>query len=296
MNNKPSSPKELSSCIMKNKFAMLGGNTPFATVSSRISQHFKRVHEHNPPRPPVLGKVADENNARKIHYYIASVEERQEYLDRAWARRTAFSVNSGKDIKSANPMSITTRRVSGVVFDASADHSNRSAATTTRRRSRHASSGTIVVTKPNLSSSHVVMVTHRQKCTSEISAYHSATDFSDSDGIDHGGGSCHERRASSQSVAPPYGRGKWVPSPSASPPSSADSATGASADKDPMLSSPSIIKDLTNSPDHTPLPPHPSPTLSAHENGLLDSAAMPSEYMVTLGPSYSEFHEEMLQA
>ncbi|RKP36061.1 hypothetical protein BJ085DRAFT_34332, partial [Dimargaris cristalligena] len=60
MGNRPSSPKELAHCIMKQKFTILGGNTPYATVSSRISQHFKRAAEHKPPRPPILGDDTDE--------------------------------------------------------------------------------------------------------------------------------------------------------------------------------------------------------------------------------------------
>ncbi|ORX93966.1 hypothetical protein K493DRAFT_33000 [Basidiobolus meristosporus CBS 931.73] len=71
MDNKPSSPKELANCIMKHKFTILGGATPYATVSSRISQHFKRAAEHKPPRPPLLARVVDEVHSRKIHYYIA---------------------------------------------------------------------------------------------------------------------------------------------------------------------------------------------------------------------------------
>ncbi|KAF9088079.1 hypothetical protein BGX23_007661 [Mortierella sp. AD031] len=72
LRNKPSSPKELANCIMKNKYTMLGGATPYATVSSRISQHFKRAAEHKPPRTPLLAKAVDERHSRKIHYYLAA--------------------------------------------------------------------------------------------------------------------------------------------------------------------------------------------------------------------------------
>lgn len=48
------------------------GATPFATVSSRISQHFKRAAEHNPPRPPLLARHFDENHSRKINYSLAT--------------------------------------------------------------------------------------------------------------------------------------------------------------------------------------------------------------------------------
>ncbi|KAI8381324.1 uncharacterized protein BYT42DRAFT_545230 [Radiomyces spectabilis] len=72
MGNKPSSPKELANIIVKHKYATLGGATPFATVSSRISQHFKRAAEHKPPRPPLLAKHVDQNHSRKINYSLAT--------------------------------------------------------------------------------------------------------------------------------------------------------------------------------------------------------------------------------
>ncbi|KAJ1960424.1 hypothetical protein IWQ62_004241, partial [Dispira parvispora] len=72
MGNKPSSPKELANCIMKQRFTILGGATPYATVSSRISQHFKRASEHKPPRKPILGRAVDSRYSRKIHYYLAT--------------------------------------------------------------------------------------------------------------------------------------------------------------------------------------------------------------------------------
>ncbi|KAJ2157227.1 hypothetical protein GGF46_004652 [Coemansia sp. RSA 552] len=73
--NRPSSPKELATCIMEREFTLLGGATPYATVSSRISQHFKRIFEHTPPRPPILGRVAHEKHTRKYFYYVASASE-----------------------------------------------------------------------------------------------------------------------------------------------------------------------------------------------------------------------------
>ncbi|CAO3595149.1 unnamed protein product [Absidia cylindrospora] len=68
--NKPSSPKELANDIVKHKYATLGGATPFATVSSRISQHFKRAAAHNPPRAPLLAKHVDQRHSRKINYSL----------------------------------------------------------------------------------------------------------------------------------------------------------------------------------------------------------------------------------
>ncbi|KAI8099651.1 uncharacterized protein BX664DRAFT_345707 [Halteromyces radiatus] len=71
MGNKPSSPKELANVIIQSDYATLGGATPFATVSSRISQHFKRAAQHNPPRPPLLAKHTDALHARKFSYSLA---------------------------------------------------------------------------------------------------------------------------------------------------------------------------------------------------------------------------------
>ncbi|ORX53820.1 hypothetical protein BCR36DRAFT_403478 [Piromyces finnis] len=74
--NTPSTPKELSQYILKHKLTNLGGSTPFATVSSRISQHFKKCSEHKPghsPRPPLLGKKSfDGMHSRKLYYFIDS--------------------------------------------------------------------------------------------------------------------------------------------------------------------------------------------------------------------------------
>ncbi|KAJ3032851.1 hypothetical protein HDV00_007017 [Rhizophlyctis rosea] len=74
--NRPSSPKELAAYILKKRLAVLGGQTPYATVSSRISQHFRRAADNN--RPPILGKlpVLESNRPsataqpRKWKYYI----------------------------------------------------------------------------------------------------------------------------------------------------------------------------------------------------------------------------------
>ncbi|CAB4477085.1 unnamed protein product [Rhizophagus irregularis] len=43
LNNDPSSPRQLAACIQKYGFTQLGGQTPYATVSSHISTHFSRV-------------------------------------------------------------------------------------------------------------------------------------------------------------------------------------------------------------------------------------------------------------
>ncbi|KAI9310822.1 hypothetical protein BX666DRAFT_1133316 [Dichotomocladium elegans] len=71
LKNKPSSPKELANAVMRYKYATLGGATPYATVSSRISQHFKRAATHKPSRPPLLNKHYDERHSRRIYYSLA---------------------------------------------------------------------------------------------------------------------------------------------------------------------------------------------------------------------------------
>ncbi|TPX68511.1 hypothetical protein SpCBS45565_g03059 [Spizellomyces sp. 'palustris'] len=76
LGNRPCSPKELAAFILKHKLATLGGQTPYATVSSRISQHFKRCAEG--VRRPLLGKkaVVEANRRtnvgmpRKWRYYV----------------------------------------------------------------------------------------------------------------------------------------------------------------------------------------------------------------------------------
>ncbi|KAJ2850299.1 hypothetical protein IWW36_001985 [Coemansia brasiliensis] len=107
--NKPSSPKELATCIMKHEFTLLGGATPYATVSSRISQHFKRIFEHNPPRPPILGRVAHEKHTRKYFYYVSSAHEQEEFQRKVRAGiiptqpvlSTAASTSSSRRSKTA---------------------------------------------------------------------------------------------------------------------------------------------------------------------------------------------------
>ncbi|KAJ3249818.1 hypothetical protein HK104_007545, partial [Borealophlyctis nickersoniae] len=69
--NRPCTPKELSGIILKHKFTNLGGNTPYATVSSRISQHFKRTAEYRPaPRPPLLGRRPMDMASRRLRYFV----------------------------------------------------------------------------------------------------------------------------------------------------------------------------------------------------------------------------------
>ncbi|KAJ3100980.1 hypothetical protein HDU97_001736 [Phlyctochytrium planicorne] len=75
MDNRPSTPRELTACILDNQFTHLGGLTPHATVSSRISTHYKRCSlaaEAGEERQVLLGRrtYGDGNNPRKLRYYI----------------------------------------------------------------------------------------------------------------------------------------------------------------------------------------------------------------------------------
>ncbi|KAI8914496.1 hypothetical protein EDD86DRAFT_87702 [Gorgonomyces haynaldii] len=66
--NIPSTPRELSQTIQKKKFTTLGGHTPYATIASRISQHFKRSKTMEGFGIPLLGKKWVD--AKKYHYFI----------------------------------------------------------------------------------------------------------------------------------------------------------------------------------------------------------------------------------
>ncbi|KAI9204789.1 uncharacterized protein BJ171DRAFT_581475 [Polychytrium aggregatum] len=75
LGNRPSTPKELAAHILRHRMTTLGGKTPYATVSSRISQHFKRSNEKN--RAPILGKIGEPyspksktGQPRKWRYYV----------------------------------------------------------------------------------------------------------------------------------------------------------------------------------------------------------------------------------
>ena len=57
MGNRPSTPMELTNCVIDNKISTLGGQNPHATVSSRISTHFKRVNDHEIPRQSLFGRL-----------------------------------------------------------------------------------------------------------------------------------------------------------------------------------------------------------------------------------------------
>ncbi|KAJ2597338.1 hypothetical protein H4R99_004547, partial [Coemansia sp. RSA 1722] len=82
------------------------GATPYATVSSRISQHFKRILEHIPPRPPILGRVAHEKHTRKYFYYVASAQEQEDFLHKVRIglipTHSATAANGGSGKNGAN--------------------------------------------------------------------------------------------------------------------------------------------------------------------------------------------------
>ncbi|OMJ30223.1 hypothetical protein AYI69_g240 [Smittium culicis] len=78
--NKPCAPKELSNIIIQNNLTVLGGATPYATVSSRISQHFKRVSSSNFPRESILGRVSNSDNPRKILYYLLPQSKKNSFF------------------------------------------------------------------------------------------------------------------------------------------------------------------------------------------------------------------------
>ncbi|KAJ3192398.1 hypothetical protein HDU82_003216, partial [Entophlyctis luteolus] len=68
--NIPRTPREITAIIMQNGYAHLGGQTPHATISSRISMHFKKFNESKGRRVPLLGRVLSESNNRRIKYYV----------------------------------------------------------------------------------------------------------------------------------------------------------------------------------------------------------------------------------
>lgn len=71
LSNAPSSPRELAQCITKNKFTLLGGSTPYATVSSCISKYFKRFAKTDSQKHPILVKHSDNNESKKSRYNLS---------------------------------------------------------------------------------------------------------------------------------------------------------------------------------------------------------------------------------
>ncbi|SAM02450.1 hypothetical protein [Absidia glauca] len=71
-NNRPTSTKELASLIIQQGYTRLGGYTPHGTVASRISLHFKRATQHEPPRPPLLARHNSLLNTGKVSYSLVT--------------------------------------------------------------------------------------------------------------------------------------------------------------------------------------------------------------------------------
>jgi hypothetical protein len=69
--NVPCFPSEIAAMVVHWGIATtgLGGYTPHATVSSRISNHFKRAAASVPPRRPLLGIWSQEGN-RQVRYFV----------------------------------------------------------------------------------------------------------------------------------------------------------------------------------------------------------------------------------
>ncbi|KAI9006501.1 hypothetical protein DFJ74DRAFT_691070 [Hyaloraphidium curvatum] len=67
--NTPATPKELVGMMLAWGLINMGGETPQTVVSSRISQHFRRCAESEPPRKPVLGAWTG-LGVRKLRYFV----------------------------------------------------------------------------------------------------------------------------------------------------------------------------------------------------------------------------------
>ncbi|PVU96876.1 hypothetical protein BB559_002217 [Furculomyces boomerangus] len=102
--NKPCSPKELAKLIMDNDLTVLGGATPYATVSSRISQHFKRVSTEpsSSNREPILGRVANSDNSRKILYCLIPQNKSNSLFSKSLSTSNGDTPNS-KNIITSKP-------------------------------------------------------------------------------------------------------------------------------------------------------------------------------------------------
>ncbi|OZJ03515.1 hypothetical protein BZG36_03424 [Bifiguratus adelaidae] len=135
MDNIPASPRQLAIAIMQHGFATLGGATPFATVSSRISQHFKRAAAHS--RPPILVKHVNDAHARKIQYSIMSEAE---YQKLSCLKRPSPGVKMEDPVPTKRPKCNSTQIKRG-------DQSDQSYGISTRSHARGDSIGDIDPTK-----------------------------------------------------------------------------------------------------------------------------------------------------
>ncbi|KAI9225938.1 MAG: hypothetical protein DHS80DRAFT_25698 [Piptocephalis tieghemiana] len=71
LDNEPCSTRDLTNHILKHGYTTLGGSTPAATVSSRISQHYSRAIKDS--RSPILERVytGADRSSRHIKYRLA---------------------------------------------------------------------------------------------------------------------------------------------------------------------------------------------------------------------------------
>ncbi|RKP15354.1 hypothetical protein BJ684DRAFT_14399 [Piptocephalis cylindrospora] len=71
LENEPCSTRDLTNHILKHGYTTLGGSTPAATVSSRISQHYSRAIKDS--RSPILERVytGADRSSRHIKYRLA---------------------------------------------------------------------------------------------------------------------------------------------------------------------------------------------------------------------------------
>ncbi|KAJ1565399.1 hypothetical protein HK096_003010, partial [Nowakowskiella sp. JEL0078] len=108
--NRPLSPKELSSIIIRNNFVSLSSSAPYITVSSRILQHFKNVKDD---RTALLGKFPPEmKSTRRLSYYV-----KQEGVPvDLKGRESQTRVNEAKEFTISNRrMSLRPKRSSEII-------------------------------------------------------------------------------------------------------------------------------------------------------------------------------------
>ncbi|KAJ3240475.1 hypothetical protein HDU81_003616 [Chytriomyces hyalinus] len=132
--NTPLTPKEITDAIMVNNYAHLGGNTPQATVSSRISTYFKKCNESNGTRVPILGRLLSQSNNRRIKYYIHQfpyIQTDSEYTVVITADHpvkphptittsaSAAAISTAKRLISNTPIAKKKRKLSASAMDAS---------------------------------------------------------------------------------------------------------------------------------------------------------------------------------
>ncbi|KAJ1651576.1 hypothetical protein IWQ61_007897, partial [Dispira simplex] len=302
MGNKPSSPKELANCIMKQRFTILGGATPYATVSSRISQHFKRASEHKPPRKPILGRAVDSRYSRKIHYYLATDDSPPVRL------RTPPPSSQSPVL----PATATPAGVSG---------------SGKKRQPRPRPGGSVSSKRPRLTTLDHIFSGPSLPSTSASSPVHLSSEPEMEENAMNASSQLHRLvRSISAYDEPPFnderpfnmpipGRGKWVPRYTQS--TSTGSSVAATRTTSPerqsyngagpatvALSTNIVVSSATNkypqeSGDGLPISPAPSPPVSstASDRQKTFSMAPPDVYCMSnmsVSDETVDFHEEMM--